>query len=85
MVISPKGNVAVRLPVSPQPLQLEVRLVTDREVLVKKRAQVGPNIRAQSVELQLGPYAHRNEPIYLELASASGTTRFPTPLAVQHR
>lgn len=84
-VISPEGNVAVRLPVSAQPLQLEIRLVTKREVLAKKTAAVGPNIRAQSVELQLGPHTRRNEAIYLELASAHGTTRFPTPLTVRDR
>ena len=84
VLMSPKGQVAVRLPVSSQPLQVEVRLVTERKVLAKKTALVGPNIRPQSVELQIGDrlHSHRNETIYLEVASANGTARFPTALAV---
>jgi len=83
VLMSPKGHVAVRLPVSSQPLQLEIRLVTDRKVLAKKTAMVGPNIRPQSVEIQIGDVqSHRSEKIYLEVASANGTARFPTTLAV---
>ena len=82
VLMSPKGRVAVRLPVSSQPMQVEVRLVTERNVLAKKTAFVGPNIGPQSVELQIGDPSHRNEAIYLEVASANGTARFPTSLAV---
>ncbi|HEY5945109.1 MAG TPA: hypothetical protein VIV40_06445 [Kofleriaceae bacterium] len=84
VLMSPKGQVAVRLPASTQPMKVEVRLVTDHKVLAKKTAMVGPNIAAQSVALQIGDgvQAHRNEAIYLEVASANGTARFPTALAV---
>jgi hypothetical protein len=82
-LVSPEGHVAVRLPVSSQPLQLEFRLVTDRRLLAKTTASVGPNIREQSVEIQLGNglQTSRSETIYLEVASANGTARFPTSLA----
>lgn len=85
VLISPKGHVAVRLPVSAQPLQVEVRLVTERKVLAKKTALVGPDIGPQSVELQLGEAlrSHRDEAIYLEVASANGTARFPASLAIR--
>lgn len=83
VLVSPKGHVAVRLPASSQALQLEIRLVTDHAVLAKQTASVGPNIRPQSVEIRLGDEpSHRSEPMYLEIASAYGTTRFPTSLAL---
>src|SRR6266496_5314584 len=84
VVMAPKGRVAVRVPASSKAMQLEFRLVTDHSVLAKQTAKVGPNVPAQSVELQIGDslQAHRNEKIYLEVASANGTARFPTQLAV---
>jgi len=85
VLISPKGHVAVRLPTSAQPMQVEVRLVTsDRTILAKKAAFVGPDVQSQSVELQIGDsmLSLRNETIYLEIATAKGAARFPTALEV---
>lgn len=85
VLISPKGHVAVRLPASSQPTQVDVRLVTaDRRVLANKTVVVGPNVQSQSVELQIGDAmpSLRNETIYLEIATAKGSARFPTALEV---
>lgn len=85
VLISPKGNIAVQLPRSAQPMQFEVRLVTsDRKILAKKAVAVGPDVQSQSVELQIGDSMQslRNVTIYLEIATAKETARFPTALEV---
>jgi len=83
VLISPKGHVAVRVPPSAKPMQLEFRLVTaDHTVLVRRAVYVRPNVDVQTVDLQLGPSSLRNEKIYLEVAGPHGTTRFPTTIHV---
>jgi hypothetical protein len=85
VVMSPDGRVAVRLPATSKPTQLEFRLVTaDHRILAKKTALVGPTSRGESLELRIGDAMRpgRNETIYLEVASANGAARFPTSLQV---
>jgi len=84
--MSPRGHLAVHLPDSPSPAQLQFRLVTsDHRILVQKLASVGPSIHDQSVELQLGDSvkSNPNETIYLEVVNAAGAaTRFPASMEV---
>jgi len=84
VLISPKGHVAVRVPASAKPMQLEFRLVkADHTVLARRAVHVRPNVDVQTVEIQFGAVtSHRNEKIYLDVQSANCTTRFPTTMDV---
>ena len=75
--MSRDGRVAVRLPDSPKPAQLEFRLVTaDHRVLAKKTALVGPTVHGQSVELQIADSVQPrpSDKIVLEVKNAVGET-----------
>lgn len=82
--MSPNSHVAVRLPESPNPAQLEFRLVTtDHRVLAQKVAFVGPSVHGRAIELQIGDSVQPSEKIYLEVVTADGASaRFPTWMEV---
>jgi len=81
VAIPPDGRIAVQLPKSGQPAQLELRLVTaDQRILARTTAKVGPQLPGQTVELQVSASLRPSpdENIYLEVASADGaSSRFP--------
>jgi hypothetical protein len=80
VTIPPDGRVAVLLPESPQPAQLEVRLTTSaHRVVARRTALVGPQLHKQTVELQIEASAQLkpHEQIYLEVVLANEAAASP--------
>ncbi|MEJ7596649.1 MAG: hypothetical protein WKG01_01965 [Kofleriaceae bacterium] len=84
LMVRPDGHLSVRLPASSEPTQVELRLVTGTQRVVARSATVvGPSIETRSVELQFrDALAQQTEPLYLEVATANGVSRFPSPISV---
>lgn len=71
--LSPKGNIAVRVPASKTPTNVEFRFTReDESVVVVSKVRLRPNANGQIVELQLAPTL-RNEKLYLEVVSTDAT------------
>jgi hypothetical protein len=64
------GHVAVRLPASPKPATLDVRLVAADRVIAHTSAVVGPDVPRHTVDLQLAA-PPIGEQVYLEIVDAS--------------
>ena len=85
VTIPPNGRVAVQVPSSSQPAQLEFRLITSAQrVVARTTAQVGPQLPGQTVELQFATSARPSpdDNIYLEVSANGASARFPTAMHV---
>jgi len=79
----PGGRIAVRLPRSPNPVQLEFRLVTaSNRIVARKVASIGPSTReGQPLELDVVGSTEPNEVFHLEVVNETGVSaRLPTAL-----
>ena len=86
--LEPGGRLAVRLPRSPNPARLELRLVTtSNRVVARKSASIGPSTReGQSVELDVGGSTPPHEAVHLEVVSETGASaRLPTAIEFSTR
>jgi hypothetical protein len=81
--LEPGGRLAVRLPRSPNPARLELRLVTASNRIVARRlASIGPFSReGQSLELGVGDSTEPHEAVQLEIVTETGASaRLPTSI-----
>ena len=83
--VRPDGHLAVKVPASTEPTQLELRLVTaERRIVAQQAAVVGPSVEDTTVELAFRDAlrAEPDQPLYLEVATARGVARYPTAINV---
>ncbi len=82
VIIPETGRVAVLVPQSPQPAQIELRLATAaHRVVARRTALVGPQIHGQLVELQIDASARLDphEQVYVEIVNANAAATQTTP------
>ena len=86
--LEPGGRLAVRLPRSPNPARLELRLVTaSNRVVARKLASIGPSTReGQSLEFDVGDSTESQEAVHLEVVTETGASaRLPTAIEFSTR
>jgi hypothetical protein len=78
MIVSPQGNVALKLQDQATAKTLELRVVTaDHRVLDEQKVSVGPSVRDREVQLHVGA---THEKIFLQILDAEHPTTALQPL-----